>query len=246
MNPIEKYVHERNEQVRQNLTDRDLEIDVHRLTESLVRTNYVKNFTYMGIPILQYPTDLMVMQELIFRVAPNYIIETGIAFGGMTKFYSHMQKFIGYGEVISIDIEIRKHARYVMMDESEFVTAIEGSSVSDATIEKVNKIISRNAFGKNSVIVSLDSNHTHNHVLQELKLYSPLVSVGSYIVVFDTSIEFYGHLDKNQDRPWGKGNNPYSAVQEFMKDNDEFVVDKEIEQRALITSAPGGWLRRIK
>jgi cephalosporin hydroxylase len=97
-----------------------------------------------------------------------------------------------------------------------------------------------------TVLILLDSCHSHAHVLQELRLYSPLVSIDSFIIVNDTAIEFYGHLDKNQDRPWGKGNNPYSAVMEFMKNNDEFIIDREVESRALITSAPSGWLRRIK
>jgi len=243
VNPAEKYFNERDGQVRQNLTDRDLEIDVHRLTESLVRTNYVKNFTYMGIPILQYPTDLMVMQELIWQIRPKRIVEIGVAFGGMTSFYSDMLFSAGVaaGKVLALDIDIRSHAKALLQGLPRCET-LEGSSVDPYVAEDVFDIIGKWA----PVLVSLDSNHTHDHVLQELKLYSPLVSVGSYLVVFDTAIQFYGHLDKNQDRPWGKGNNPWTAVQEFMKDNDEFVVDKDIEQRALITSAPGGWLRRVK
>jgi cephalosporin hydroxylase len=239
MNPIETYIHDRDEQVRKNLQCGFLDYDAFHFTGSLVRTNFVKNFTYCGIPILQYPTDLMVMQELIWQIKPDCIIETGIAFGGMTKFYSDMLGRVA-GILIAIDIEIREHAKKVLcgLDVFDF----EGSSIDEKIFEEVRRIVRLDE----KVLISLDSNHTHDHVLQELKLYSPLVSVGSYIVVFDTAIEFYGHLDKNQDRPWGKGNNPYSAVQEFMKDNDEFIVDKEVEQRALITSAPGGFLRRIK
>jgi len=243
MDAIEQYVHERDEQVRQNLTNRDLEIDVHRLTESLVRTNFVKNFTYMGVPILQLPSDLMVMQELIFQIRPKVIVETGIAFAGMTSFYSDMLFAAGISNsfVLSVDVDIREHASATLRALPR-CTYLEGSSIDEHIVQDVKDILS----GRSPVLVSLDSSHTHNHVLQELKLYSPLVSVGSYIVVFDTAIEFYGHLDKNQDRPWGKGNNPWTAVQEFMKGNDEFVVDKEVEKRALITSAPGGWLRRTK
>lgn len=250
-NPIEQYVHDRDEQVRQNLTDRDLSIDVHRLTESLVKTNYVKNFTYMGMPILQYPTDLMVMQELMWEVKPTVIIEMGIAFGGMLAFYASVLNITSSGKVIGIDKEIREHNRLrieshpVFRGEDNYNTIlqlIEGSSITDEVFNNIVYSLPRNP----RILISLDSNHTHEHVLKELQLYAPLVSVGSYIVVFDTAIEFYGHLDKNQNRPWGKGNNPWTAVQEFMKDNDEFIVDKEIEQRAVITSAPGGWLRRIK
>jgi cephalosporin hydroxylase len=242
MNAIEQYIHDRDEQVRKNLTDRDLAIDIHRLTESLVRTNYVKNYTWRGVPTLQYPTDLMVMQELIWKLRPDYIIETGIAFGGMTSFYSDMQSQ-HRGEVVSIDIDIRPHAEAVLA-ELDSVFQIESSSTDPTVPELVRDFVINDAGAV--VLVTLDSNHTHDHVLEELRLYSPLVSVGSYIVVFDTAIEFYGHLDKNQDRPWGKGNNPWTAVQEFMKNNDEFVVDREIEQRAVVTSAPGGFLRRVK
>ena len=242
MEPIEQYIHDRDEQVRKNLTDRDLGIDVHRLTESLVKTNYVKNFTWMGIPILQYPTDLMVMQELIGKIRPTSIIEIGIAFGGMTKFYSDMLRLVDTGGmVIGIDVDIREHA-WEVLNRLQRAIAIKGSSTNSEVVDEVKELID----DKSTVLISLDSNHTHEHVLQELKLYSPLVSVGSYIVVFDTAIQFYGHLDKNRERPWSRGNNPYTAVQEFMKDNEEFVVDREIERRALITSAPGGFLRRLK
>jgi len=243
MSPIEQYVNDRDEQVRKNLTDRDLTIDVHRLTESLVKTNFVKNFTYRGIPILQYPTDLMVMQELIWQIKPEYIIETGIAFGGMTTFYSDiLQKYCG--KVIAVDIDIREHALKIFGSIIGNTVIIQGSSISEETVDRVYEEANPIA----PTLVSLDSNHTHDHVLQELKLYSPLVSVGSYIVVFDTAIEFYHHLDKSQNRAWSKGNNPWTATQEFLKSEmgKNFVIDKEIEKRALITSATDGWLRRIK
>jgi cephalosporin hydroxylase len=242
MSPTEQYIHDRNEQVRKNMDDRDLEVNTYRFTEELVRTNYTKNFTWMGIPILQYPTDLMVMQELIWQIKPDYIIETGVAFGGMTVFYANILDAIGNGQVIGIDIEFREHNRHALRNHPLWgrMTLVEGSSIEKKVIDAVNLLNGK------KILVSLDSNHTHDHVLQELRLYAPLVSVGSYIVVFDTAIEDFGHLDKNQDRPWGKENNPATAVAEFMKNNDEFVVDKEIETRAGITAAPGGWLRRIK
>jgi cephalosporin hydroxylase len=246
MEPIEEYTAARDKQVLENLTNRDLHIDTYRFTESLVKTNFIKNFTWMGVPILQYPTDLMIMQEIIWRVKPHYIIETGVAFGGMLMFYRTVSDAI----VVGIDIDIRPHAHKALRDylyeesdlnTEERIRLIEGSSVDVGTLKQIEYIKNHHP-----VLVSLDSNHTHEHVLQELRLYSPLVSVGSYIVVFDTAIEFFGHLDKNQDRPWKPGNSPYTAVQEFLKENDNFVVDKEIEQRAIVTSAPGGWLRRIK
>ena len=245
MRAIEQYIHERDQQVRENWKDKELEVGTYRFTEHLVRSNYTKNFTWMGVPILQYPTDLMVMQELIWRIKPDYIIETGVAFGGMTLFYVNILELIGGGTVIGIDIDVREHARKLERNcvfyEAD-MRILEGSSIDPKLLEKERMYMK----GK-TVLVSLDSSHTHDHVLQELKLYSPLVSVGSYIVVFDTAIEVFGHLDKNQNRPWGKGDNPGTAVREFLARGDgSFVVDKEIEQRALLTAAPGGWLRRVK
>ena len=123
---------------------------------------------------------------------------------------------------------------------------IQGDSADPKTLRKVKKAMKDFYTPIKTVLVSLDSNHTQDHVLAELRFYSPLVSVGSYIVVFDTAIEYFGHLDKNQDRPWGPGNSPATAVKHFLMETDDFIVDKDIEQRALITSAPGGWLRRVK
>lgn len=253
MNPIEQYIHDRDEQVRANLTNRDLAIDTYRMTESLVKTNYVKNFTYMGTPILQYPTDLMVMQELIWEVKPTVIIEIGIAFGGMLAFYASVLNITSSGKVIGIDKEIREHNRLrieshpVFRGEDNYNTIlqlIEGSSITDEVFNNIVYSLPRDP----RVLISLDSDHTHDHVLQELKLYSPLVSVGSYIVVFDTAIEFYHQHDKNQNRAWSKGNNPWTATQEFLKSEmgKNFIIDKGVEKRALITSAPEGWLRRIR
>ena len=241
VNPVEQYIHERDEQIKENKRDRDLEVSIYRLTEWLVKSNYTKNFTWMGVPILQYPSDLMVMQELIWKIQPDYIIETGIAFGGSTLFYAHMLRMVGKGKVVAIDIDIRPHASGVCKREENIIFISDDSSCPRCHAKVVHEI----GYLKHGMVV-LDSCHTHDHVLAELRLYSPLVSVGSYIVVFDTAIEFFSHLDKNQDRPWGKGNNPATAVKAFLEETDDFIVDKDIDQRALITSAPGGWLRRIK
>jgi cephalosporin hydroxylase len=243
MNPTETYIHDRDEQVRLNLKDRDLRVNTEKFIPELVRTNYTKNFTWMGVPILQYPQDLMVMQELIWAIKPDYIIETGVAFGGMLVFYASILESIGDGTVLGIDIDPRDYNMKILEKHPlrHRISVTKGSSTDKHVIEAVKDFVQ-----KGKVLVSLDSMHTHAHVLKELQLYSPLVSVGSYIVVFDTAIEEYGHFDKNQDRPWGPGNNPMTAVKEFMKGNEEFVVDREVEQRALITAAPGGFLRRVK
>jgi cephalosporin hydroxylase len=243
MNPIDQYITTRDRQIKENMNNRELEIATHHYFEHIVKSNYVKNFTYMGIPILQLPSDLMVMQELIWSVQPDYIIETGVAFGGMTVFYANMLEILNKGMVIGIDVDIKKHNWNRLKSHPlwQSILLIEGSSIFEHTLEMVRREVRG---GK--VLISLDSNHTHKHVLEELKLYSPLVSLGSYIVVFDTTIEFYHHLDRNKNRPWGKGDNPWTAVQEFMDGNDEFMVDKKVESRAGITAAPGGWLKRVK
>jgi len=251
---VTDYLKARDEQVKKNWSDDLLWLNVYGFTQELIRTNYVKNFTWMGRPILQYPTDLMVMQEIIWEVKPDIIIETGVAFGGMTKFYAHMLDVCGGTAVIGIDIDIRKDNRKALMDQKQLaymIKLVEGSSIDPNVFEKVLHLIddeepiAEGIAEDYTILVSLDSNHSHDHVLQELKLYSPLVSVGSYVVVFDTAIEIY-MKEQPKDRPWGPKNNPMSAVQSFMKDNENFIIDHEVEARALITAAPSGWLRRVK
>ena len=241
MNATEKYLYERDEQVKENRKNKELEVATRNFTEHLVRANYTKNFTWMGIPVLQYPQDLMVLQEIIWEIKPDPIVEIGTAFGGLTTFLASIP---GGHHVITVDKEFRFHTVTAIRNGifSTRIHMIEGNSLSSSTYDKVKFMVD----GYKTKLFILDSHHTHDHVLQELRLYSPLVSVGSYIVVFDTAIEYFGHLDKNQNRPWHKGNSPYTAVQEFMKDNEEFIIDKDVEQQALITAAPSGWLRRIK
>lgn len=242
---INDYIVKRDVQVNMDAKSPKLNKALDNFTEQLVKTNYVKNFTWMGIPILQYPSDMMIMQELIWEVKPDYIIETGVAFGGSTLFYATILDALGRGRVIGIDIDPHEENMKVLESNplARRISIFKGSSI------EVNDNVAFALKGRlrnGVVMVVLDSNHTHNHVLKELKLYAPLVSLNSYIVVFDTAIERYGHLDSNQDRPWKPGNNPWTAVQEFMKDNDEFMIDKSIERRALVTAAPDGFLRRIK
>jgi cephalosporin hydroxylase len=244
---IKDYLEARDDQARENGTDLNTQLSTEKFMDTLHRTNYVKSFTWMGQPIMQLPQDLMAMQEIICQVKPDYIIETGVAFGGMTLFYASVLEGLYHGEVFGIDLEVRPPNRQAI-DRSflrKRIRLFEGNSASPKMAEFIKSKWGIGWSTEEKVIVSLDSNHTHEHVLKELLLYSPLVSVGSYIVVFDTSIEW---LPKKYigDRPWGKGNSPWSAVQEFLKGNDQFVVDKDIENRILLTSAPGGWLRRIK
>lgn len=208
------------------------------------RYKYVYNFSWLGRPIIQLPQDIVAMQEIIWKVKPQLIIEAGIAHGGSLILYASILELIGAGGmVLGVDIEIRPHNRAAIESHplSKRIQMIEGSSVSEDVVAQVQQI----ARGKSPVMVVLDSNHTHDHVLQELRLYSPLVTVGSYLVVFDTLIEDMPD-DLFADRPWGKGNNPRTAVWEFLKTTDRFVVDREIEEKLLITVAPDGYLKCVK
>jgi cephalosporin hydroxylase len=205
---------------------------------------YTYNFTWLGRPIIQLPQDIVAMQELIWQVKPDLIIETGIAHGGSLILSASILELIGgEGRVLGIDIDIREHNRVEIEKHPMYkrIDMIEGSSIDENIAEQVYDF----AKGRKRVMVFLDSMHTQDHVLRELELYSPLVTKGSYLVVFDTAIE---DMPENffPDRPWGKGNNPKTAVREFLKTNDRFVIDKSIENKLLITVAPDGYLKCVK
>ena len=212
------------------------------MTES-VKSNYSYNFEWLSRPIIQYPQDIVATQEIIWKVKPDLIIETGIARGGSLIFSASMLELIGKGRVIGIDIDIRKHNKLSIKKHplSKRITLLEGSSVDPSIVEKVYKF----AKNKKQILVILDSNHTHNHVLAELKFYSLLVKKGSYLIVFDTIID---DMPKRflKNRSWGKNNSPKSAVKEFLKNNSRFIVDDEIENKLLLTVAPSGYLKCIK
>jgi cephalosporin hydroxylase len=212
------------------------------LNES-IRSKYSYNFSWMGRPIIQYPQDMIAMQEIIWELKPDLIIETGIAHGGSLIYYASLMELIGKGEIIGIDIEIRDHNRKEIERHpmSKRIHMLQGSSVNPDIIKEVGKL----AAGKEKVMVCLDSNHTHQHVAEELKLYFPFVTIGSYLVVFDTIVEDLPP-DLYKDRPWGVGDNPKTAVKEFLEKNNDFVIDTSIDNKLLISVAPEGYLKRIK
>ena len=211
--------------------------------------NYVYNFSWMGRPIIQFPQDVFAMQELIWEVQPDLIIETGIAHGGSLIFFASMLELNAAcggpqsAEVLGIDIDIRAHNRAAIEAHPMFkrISMIEGSSIAPEVIEQVRA----KAKGKERVLVSLDSNHTHDHVLAELEAYAPLTSVGSYCVVFDTAIEEMP-AQMYTNRPWGPGNSPLSAVREDLKTTDRFEIVGEIPNKLLITVAPDGYLKCVR
>lgn len=220
---------------------------------------YSYNFSWMGRPIIQYPQDMVAMHELIWSIKPDLIIETGIAHGGSLIFSASMLAQLDMCDaieagvnfdpkasrrkVLGVDIDIRAHNRTAIEAHpmASRIQMIQGSSIAPEIIKQVKQI----ATGYNRILVCLDSNHTHEHVLAELEAYAQLTSVGSYCVVFDTIVE---SLPPNMypDRPWGPGNNPKTAVREYLKTHSEFEIDKHIDHKLLISVAPDGFLKRVR
>ncbi|MDW7650519.1 MAG: cephalosporin hydroxylase family protein [Bacillota bacterium] len=237
------FIREKEERISKYRQNRLLRKAAGNFLEKSIKNKYSYNFSWLGRPVIQYPQDLILMQEIIWEVKPDLIIETGIAHGGSLIFYASMLELIGSGDVVGIDLDIREHNRKEIQRHPLFdkIKLIEGSSTDETVINKVQML----AKNRRNIMVILDSDHTHGHVLRELQIYSPFVSKGSYLVVFDTIIE---HLPDSfyQNRSWGKGNNPKTAVLEFLKTNDRFTIDKNIEAKALITMAPDGYLKCVK
>jgi len=214
-----------------------------------VGERYSHKFQWMGRPIIQYPQDLVAIQEIIWQVKPNLVVETGVAYGGSAVFFASLLELNAHAggpkdaEVWCVEIDLRSHNREALVAHPMYprVKVFDGSSL-DADIAAT---IARKASSCERVLVVLDSNHTHEHVLGELRLYAPLVTVGSYCVVFDTVIEDLEGVEFT-NRPWGKGNNPKTAVAEFLRSNDDFMVDSSIDEKLLNSAAPGGYLKRMK
>jgi cephalosporin hydroxylase len=244
MNPIEQFKQEVETNLKKQGEDEAIKTSSNQFIQDSINSRYSYNFSWMGRPIIAYPQDMVAMQEIIWEVKPDLIIEAGIAHGGSIVYYASLLELIGGdGLVLGIDIDIRKHNRdlieaHPMMKR---IQMIEGSSIAPEIAAQVYEV----AKNKKRIMVCLDSNHTHDHVLDELKLYAPLTSVGSYCVVFDTVVE---DLPKSQynDRPWDVGNNPKTAVFEYLKTNNDFVINKEIDNKLLISVAPDGYLKRVK
>jgi len=224
-----------------------------------IKTNYSYHFEWLGRPIIQYPQDIVGMQQLLWRVQPDLIVETGIARGGSLIFYASILELIAQcggpaeAKILGLDIDIRAHNKEAILAHpmSKRIEMIQGSSIDNAIADRVKQ----RAKSAKKVMVCLDSNHTHDHVLEELRLYAPLVSLNSYVIVFDTVVEdLPSTLIK--DRPWAKGNNPKTAVYEYLKEIESqkylaadgsklnLELDKQIEDQLLITVAPSGFLRR--
>ena len=249
--------------VASNIEGLRADVDLQALSRIWIREitphRWAYNFSWLGRPAIQFPNDAWAMQEIIWQVRPDLIIETGIAHGGSLIFSASMLALldlvdaasanitidpkISKRKVLGIDIDIRPHNRVAIEQHplSSRIQMIQGSSISAEVVDRVNEI----AKGYSRILVCLDSNHTHDHVLEELKAYAPLTSVGSYCVVFDTIIEdmpesFF------PNRQWGVGNNPKTAIREYLKTHTEFQIDQNVHHKLLITVAPDGYLKRIQ
>jgi cephalosporin hydroxylase len=227
--------------------------------ERSMREKYVYNLDWLGRPIIQYPQDMVALQEIVWRVRPDLVIETGIAHGGSLVLSASLLAMLDMcdaietGEtidptnskrmVLGIDIDIRAHNRAAIESHplASRIRMIQGSSIAKEVVAQVHEI----AADYQRILVCLDSNHTFDHVLAELHAYAPLTSVGSYCVVYDTFVEDMP-ADLFPDRPWGPGNNPKTAVWEYLKTHQEFEIDKSIQDKLLVTVAPDGYLRRVR
>jgi len=245
MNPKEQFNQEKAENIAAQGKDESVKATALKFMLDSSVHKYSYNFTWLGRPIIQYPQDMVALQEIIWDLKPDLIIETGIAHGGSLILSASILQLIGEdGHVLGIDIDIREHNRKEIESHpmAKRITMIQGSSIEADTIRKVHEF----AQGKKKIMVILDSNHTHDHVLNELKAYASLVTRNSYLIVFDTAVE---DVPADYDwgiRTWGKGNNPKTAVWEFLKSHDEFIIDEMIHNKLLITVAPDGFLKRIK
>ena len=236
----EEFEKMRLESAKKMAKDSKLQKDAVDVLVRADRYNWIHQTNWFGEPILQLPQDLFALQEIIFNTRPKYIIELGVAWGGILLFYSTLMQVLGGERVIGVDIYIPEDLKQRIYSHGELskrITLINNSSVEKKTVEQIKTIIG----GSREVMVVLDSNHTHEHVLKELRLYSPLVGKGHYVICDDTLIEYIPEQE-HRPRPWGPGNNPKTALDQFLKENDRFIVDNTIGNKLLLSCNPGGYL----
>ena len=245
MDPISQFKQERATDIAAMGDDEELKKKSLDWMLHADKYKYTYNYTWLGRPIIKYPNDIVATQQIVWDVKPDLIIETGIAHGGSLILSASLLELIGGdGRVLGIDIDIREHNRkeieaHPMMKR---IDMIEGSSIADDVMDQVRAAASK----ASRVMVFLDSLHTHDHVLKELELYAPLVTVGSYLVLPDTFIEYFPKGYYAHNRPWDVGNNPMTAMRAFMDGNTDFEIDRDLCNKLMITEAFDGYLRRVK
>ena len=206
---------------------------------------YTYNYSWMGRPIIKFPNDMVIQQEIMWELKPDLVIETGIAHGGSIIFTAAMMEMMGIeGEVVGIDIDIREHNKDEILNHpmNKRITMYEGNSVSPDMVERVRK----HTEGKSTVMVILDSLHSHDHVYEELKAYADMTSIGSYCILPDTFIEFFPKGFYSDTRPWDVGDNPHTAMMQYLSENSDFEIDSARTHKAMITETIDGYLRRVK
>lgn len=259
-NEIERFQAEVKSNIESLGRDKDVQALSRIWVREIARHKYAYNFSWLGRPAIQFPNDPWALQEIIWSVKPDLIVEAGVAHGGSIIFSASMLALLDMCDaiqmgsampepgrsrrkVLGLDIDIRSHNRRAIEQHpmSGRIELIQGSSIDPTIVQRVRDISTEYS----RVLVCLDSNHTHDHVLAELNAYAPLVSVGSYCIVYDTLVEDMPE-DSFPDRPWGKGNSPKSAVFEYLKSHPEFEIDKSIDHKLQISVAPDGYLKRVK
>tara|TARA_X000000950_G_C13856010_1_gene636565 strand:+ start:165 stop:932 length:768 start_codon:yes stop_codon:yes gene_type:complete len=219
------------------------------------KEKYTYNFNWLGVPVIQFPQDILLMQEIIYETKPNIIIETGVARGGSLIMYSSLLSLIQKEFlIVGIDVDIRKHNRNKIKRHlfSTNINLIQGDSIAESTIRKLETVLKSSKIKKKKIMVCLDSNHTHDHVFQELKKYCKFVSKNCYLVVFDTTLNLlppnkFKSLTKDYlFEPFGKSSNPHTAVKAFMLNNKYFEIDSSYHKKALITNCYDGFIKRVK
>ncbi len=244
MDPISQFYAERNADIQAMGADAELRAKSIDWMVHADKYKYTYNFTWMGRPIIKFPNDMVAQQEIVWRTKPDLIIETGIAHGGSIIYSASLCELMGHGHVVGIDIDIRPHNRAEIEKHpmAKRITMFEGSSTDEKLFAKVADM----AKSAKSVLVILDSNHTHEHVYNELKLYANLVTVGNYVILPDTFIEFFPKGYYASNRPWDVGNNPWTAMKQFMSERSDFELDQEPVSKSMITESFDGYLKRIK
>jgi cephalosporin hydroxylase len=233
---------EKKSEIERIRSDKSLLADGIKFVENSDKYKYGYYWTWMGLPIIQMPEDIVLTQELLWDLKPDFFIELGVAWGGSLAMYAAHMELYGHGKVIGIDITIPSHNRDAIMScpVASRITLIEGSSVDNNLVDRVKKQIPDNS----RVLMVLDSNHTHDHLYNELQLWSPVVRKGSYIIVSDTVVESIP-VQRHRPRPWGPGNNPGTAARKFLDENDRFSDSNKYSDRAIVSFNPSGYLEAI-
>lgn len=248
MHNAEEFLSWRKERAEEYESDEKFLTSGKNWMNNAVRLDYSYMFEWLGIPVIQFPGDLLLIQEAIVTARVNKVIEVGIARGGTTNFLASILDLLGstsFPNVIGVDVSISKHTSEAIENSKfkERIELVEGNSISDSTFQKVMKHINSN----DRVMVILDSNHTMSHVYNELNLYSKIVTKGSYLIVMDTAIEYIDPNVISKDKLWGRGNSPMTAVSRFLNENPEvFVIDKKMDSRSFPGAAKGGFLLKLE